>query len=168
MYKKNGNLKIVFVFKRFVIKFPIIRLKNSIGRAIEYFKERKLLKKLRYYPYTPGSISFAMLRGILECFNEFLFYRQTKHKLCAKTYFSFFGLITIQKKARILNTGKQIICYACILATKDPCFNALHEFIHDYNFGEIDGNIVMVDYGDPKVQEMILKYGDVIYDFLNN
>lgn len=119
---KTGSNRLVFIFKNFVIKIP--------------FPPR--LGKHRTWK--------NFITGILANMNEYDTWRWNKYrseiieKLCPIIYSNCFGLMNIMRKANLFQ--EEEFNNLCTEDYADVCSD-----IHINNFGELNGKLVVIDYG---------------------
>ena len=176
MKKKEGTTRTVYIFKYIVIKFPLIK----IAKAFKHYKsvhgnkrkteliERALQKRPFYeLAYAMNTVRGLLFTGIIQNWNEFLFcikYRYPKY--VAPTFFSFFGLFNIQKYGQELTVDLWKFRNAIDDITKGLSGNDVHVFYRPINFCQVNGHVKCIDYGSRKTQEVLLKYGQKIFDGL--
>jgi hypothetical protein len=160
---RYGDYRYVLVFQNFVVKFPRIYLLNAIKNVWIQIKRRQLRWYLKKFKY--GS-SFSVLRmlfkGILDNWQECLFYKKTHYGFLMPTYYSFFGLVNIQ--ARGQSWDQEDLHYRNLLSeiTNDDVYDDAHGFLHANNYGFHFGRLKMFDYGGRRVIKVITKYGKVL------
>ena len=162
MKKEIGETRIVFVFKKIVIKIPSVRI---FTRCSQFFskKENKLIDK-----WICPSFSFFFkwfLRGLWCNWSEFVFYLfHPNIKILMPTYFSLFGLINIQRRGMIIKKTDRYIFYQIYkISGHDPDINKdVHLFGEHRNFCSENGRLKIVDYAGELTQKIILKHGEKI------
>jgi hypothetical protein len=164
---EKGRNRIVLVFDNFVVKLPRIRLLKAIQRIYRATKGGYLLKCLGWNSTISMSPRHFLLRGIMDNCGEFIFYLATKSNSVMPTYFSLFGLLNIQKSGNILilHSEKEYVNFFGQLydITNGEVFKDAHTFSNPKNFCREDEKLKMVDYGNAKVRNILLKYGNKIF-----
>jgi len=112
-------------------------------------------------------IKIALIRcffkGLLENWRERTFYRKTRHQFLARTYFSLFGLVNLQRW-HPPPTPQQYDGFARLwkgmnIATAGAVERDRHHFAGIENYGMDGGRFVMVDYGSREAQAIIKEHG---------
>jgi hypothetical protein len=144
----KGTYKYVFSFPKFgfVIKFPIIRVKECVSAYRRGFLH---LGGIKYY----HTFIWYIFRGINENWNEFKFYRKHKSSWLLPTYFSLFGLINIQKYGP--DCGIKTYSYFHRIIKNDILEKDRHHFENNKNFSIIGDCLYFRDYGGRKTQKII-------------
>lgn len=117
-----------------------------------------------------GTWEILFFGGIMSNWNEYLFWLKTKDALLCPTYFSLLGLINFQKRVLKLEaTEKEFETEMEIALEKDGKRKAWadHAISNPRNFGNNEGILVIVDYGDRKTQALIKKYGEGLKKMFN-
>lgn len=194
--KVVGTTRVVFIFKKIVIKLPRISFRR-IGLVIasnvssslvfvkrdgfrKYFfsllKNRKELKRsfkknayqksitlglkmLPHKKYEFIALNHALFAGIMANWHEFLFYLKTRNSFLLPTYFSFLGLINIQKRGQKLewDDSKSIFSFFVDNSKKrDQVFCDAHSFENSDNFCWDEGKLKMLDYGSRHCRSFII------------
>jgi hypothetical protein len=116
-FKQNGTTRLVFVFRRFVIKIPNFTCQHDhfLNGCSANWRERKYWKQWRHT-------------------------EEMGTRLCPTIFCSWFGLIQIQRKAAILPNDyhlseNELLPFGDFASDNKP-----------QNFGYYKGNLVMVDY----------------------
>lgn len=197
MFIKKGGKRIVLIFGRWVIKFPNlvyfsrINSKKNLIISRKFFSRYSVLaiklpsiifaRPLKGMAFLKSNVYFNLLFGaIAHNWVEFVFYWRYKF-FVAPTYFSFFGLINVCKRANVVKIDgeevremkkipdqiKKIIGFNSFVDSlpevdKFTAMDIAHEFYNPKNFGEVDGRLVLVDYADSRTQIFIKKYGEKI------
>ena len=168
---EKGRNRFVLVFKNFVVKFPRIRLIKAIQRIYRATKGGYLLKCLSWNSTISMSPRHFLLRGLMDNFGEFIFYLTTQSKCVKPTYFSLFGLLNIQKGGNILilhSEAEYVNFFGQLYdITNGEVFKDAHTFSNPKNFCRENEKLKMVDYGNTKVRNILLKYGDKVLKQFN-
>lgn len=176
MEKKTGTTRTVYIFKYFVIKLPLIKIvkaykhymglrKNESGRELM----GRILQKRPFYEtaHLIDSVRGLLFTGIVHNWCEFWFCVKHGYPVyVAPTFFSFFGLFNIQKYGKRLDVDLWKFRLAIDEITQKNSGKNAHVFYRPVNFCEIDGHVQCVDYGSHRTQEVLLKYGERIYNEL--
>jgi hypothetical protein len=109
-----------------------------------------------------------MFKGLIDNWQEYLFYRETRHVFIQPTYFSFFGLVNIQKygypeKIRY----DALLRHFCEIVDSQILVNDGHHFADWRNFSFESGKIKILDYGSLKTRAIIAEHGEKIYTTFN-
>ncbi|MDO8512509.1 MAG: hypothetical protein Q7S57_04505 [bacterium] len=120
-------------------------------------------------------LKWALFHGIACNWREYRFYSRTKHPFLQPTYFSFFGTVNIQKYGRPVripfedeyNRDKwwtRMFWMPVLGITNGEVIRDGHHFLNPENFcQDIFGRPKIVDYGLPRTQEIIKKWGEQIH-----
>jgi len=154
---------IVSSFSRVVFKIPRIRLWYGLGMIIA--ERKKWNQKETWDERVWWSIGWCLYKGILDNWREYRFYRKSKHLFLQPTIFSLFGLINIQKRGDVVQCDK-VKFWCCVSkATNGEACDDGHHFSEIHNFC-LNGGIKVLDYGSPKTQALVKKYGSKIMEAL--
>lgn len=165
---KKGTYRIVLIFEKFVIKFPIISPISAVSSTIFFLKRKSFLRSLKFYfyGYVVGPQHY-LFRGIAENWSEFCFYRKYKFKFLVPTYFSLFGFFSVQKFVNQLNLSIEIENdfeeQVCRITNKEVYIDP-HHFLNPKNFSKENGKLQIIDYAGPHTQEVLVKYADKLYE----
>ena len=151
------------------IKLPRIYLRNGFGTIVTYLRARRPMvfyKKeiFSWTVYHDATIKSWSFRGIVDNRHEYVFYQKTKNPFLLPTYFSFFGLFNIQKLGNELKIDSIDLWCQLYEITEGLVFKCSHHFTFAGNFSLKNGKIQILDYGDPRVQEVIEKDGLLIQE----
>lgn len=166
-----GSIRVVLVFDNFVVKIPRVYhwINRSIILSFHKSKNRDFrLRIIEYYDFFK-----VLFSPIKKNWSEFMFYQKTRHKFCAKTYFSLFGLFNIQERVIYLNGSDVKTPYVFprikeyhyilkgIFSGREKEVES-HTFFNPNNFGfsKRRYEFVCLDYEDSQVQSNILEFGD--------
>ncbi|MBI2448103.1 hypothetical protein HYV44_00885 [Candidatus Microgenomates bacterium] len=100
----------------------------------------------------------------MDNWREFVFYIKTRHPFCEPTYFSFFGLLNIQRKAIPVPFDDSEFRKKCVDVMDRHIQRDNHHFEGTKNFSFRNGQLMMVDYGSPKTQGVIRDWGEKLMD----
>lgn len=166
--QKGGN-RIVFIFPlvRIVIKLPIIYLVAGIHTLLYELKEGCLWSHWRDYTVEHyGTLKRLLCKGIVDNWREFQFYTKTHHPFLQPSYFSFLGLINVQRLGQPCTIKSTDLWCQLYELTQGAVFKNSHCFANPDNFCFQDGSIRIFDYGDPRTQEVIREFGaKIMKDF---
>lgn len=163
----QGRSRIVILLPKLgvVIKFPIIHFVVALRVFLDDLLENgKLLRDelFRYTVETYGSLKQLLFKGVVDNWREWRFFRRTRHAFCQPTYFSFFGLVNIQRFTYSLHAQKIDPWLQLHALTNGAVFKDPHHFGNPNNFCLHDGMLMILDYGEPITQEIVLEFGDKI------
>lgn len=165
----KGYTRIVVVLPsiRIAVKLPRFYIWNAIRTMFWLvFKHRRWRRIWQFtfcHPEMWGTIPHFLLGGIHANWLEFVFYVKTRNPFLQPTYFSFFGLLNIQKAGK--ECTLELVDVWCNLQeiTNMGCFPDGHAFANPANFSLEDGKLRMFDYGSVGTCEVISKYGDKMF-----
>ena len=164
----NDRLVILLPFLKIAIKLPRIYFKEALRRIKNNFtSERGWLKKelFEFDIFVSATFKNFLLKGIAENWFEYRFYIRTKHPFCVPTYFSLLGLLNIQRLVTISQLDStDFWCQFVDLTNKMVSDKSEHHWTEPENFTLENKRLQILDYGDPKVQEVIKEYGQKILD----
>lgn len=164
----NGTTRIVACFPRLgiAIKFARIRFRQGFGLLIDDFlgRENPLRREWHFLVDHRGSIGSLLFKGIRDNWKEFCFYLQTRHPLLQPTYFSFFGLLNIQRVSLPCDIDLFVQFYEII---GEAVFEDKHHFSNSRNFARWKDGIRIFDYGSPQTQRIIREFGTRILQNFN-
>lgn len=164
MQISKGKTRIAVIFENFVVKLPRIYFRQAFKKIWKSFRSGDLAKCLGYGLEVYGSPKRLLFRGVWENWGEFRFYRLSRSRFLMPTYFSLFGMLNIQKrgnkKAKIEDVN--LWCQLCEMTNNEVWADG-HTFSNANNFCDDDGKLVMVDYGNARIHDVLNKYGDKIF-----
>lgn len=171
---RTGETRIVVLLPLLglAIKFPKIHPFKAFGLFRQLMKRDNRWELLRKYwkfpPRAVGAFKYLLTRGILCNWQEFKFYSQTRNPLLHPTYFSLFGLLNIQAIGQ--PCGLKDVDLWCQLyeLTEGKVFEDSHCFANPRNFCLSSGKLKITDYGSEGSQNVILAYGQKIYDLFDS
>lgn len=166
---RKGETRVVVLLPLLglAIKFPRIRLIMALNLFRRLMKREGRWKKIKqHWQYSPKAIigfKSLLFRGVIANWKEFLFYQQTKNCFLHPTHLSIFGLVNIQPLGKsflmsYVDLGRQLN-----ILTEGKIYLDAHCFVNPRNFCEHDGKLKIIDYGSDGAQEVILEYGEKIY-----
>lgn len=164
---KIGQKRIAFIFRSLTIKIPkiyfiraLLVLFNRIKKGTHFWRT------LKYSHQSYGSFQMFLLRGIANNLSEFVFCRRNKSlSILARTYFSFWGFINFQETINPLDISDlEFLEQMHEIIGDSLTKEGKHTFGNVKNFGVSNGKIKIVDYADFKVQNLLRRDGDRIYN----
>jgi len=177
MYIAQGHRRIVLVIPRLgiVLKFPIIRINVFLSDGLFVIKRRNFRNFIKWlFVYTPDQYFGARNRlfgGIVDNQREYWLSTYYPMQIIQPTYFSFFGLINIQKAGEPLDQTEATDFFSFLLQyVKDKhedyrLLFSLGHHIEIVNFcTNNDDSIRIVDYGNPRLWWYLMLYGDQIIE----
>jgi len=183
--KSCGTTRRVTIFNHIVIKIAIIDFKGFLKARRdlkeidlkEYEKEFEdeavrmssftglSIKKAKAYEMAGFPASY-LLAGIMANLQEFYFTIFHRNNFIMPTYFSFFGLINIQKKGDKITfwDSEDIWAYVCknSIHRNQPYCDS-HVFSNIDNFCIDRGKLRICDYGSRNVQEFLNLNGERLF-----
>ena len=160
----KGTTRIVFVFPKVVIKIPRIQLKIALGIA-SFIGWKRLHKYVfKKHSWTSiNSVTHYIYGGILANWNEYFFYLKNKNiQILMPVHFSFFGLINIQSTGDPLSMESNDFSHKINILTNWEASGS-HTFRNIQNFCQVDNKLRIVDYGDPRMFDVMGKYGEKMH-----
>lgn len=172
----KGSRRIVLIFPKlgFVIKLPRIFIWVFMKRMFKFFpyypknKWQWMKKWFKYDVDVLTGFRDIMYKGIHDNWYERQLYKKTKNVLLQPTYFSFFGILNIQKYGEIHKMYFAYLLQEFMNLTEDEAWKDNHHFANWRNFCFENGKLKIIDYGSKRTQKIILKYGEKIareFDF---
>lgn len=159
---KSGKTRFVIVLPclGIVIKIPKIRILEALNSSYFSFKNGKL-KKALHYPIDGNDITFPLLKGIIENWNE----STRRGKFFQKTYLSFLGLINIQKYGAPIPKDVDVWRLLHITYPPNQKIDALlqkdgHHFSQGRNFCIDSGIVKLLDYGGTETKRVVDALGN--------
>lgn len=188
---KKGAKRIVCILPllHIVIKLPRFYLSQFFSKLLKYCLDREYRDTVKiqntqnktntnyFYKLTKK----LLLTGIISNKIEYNFWRKTHHDFLTPTYFSLLGLLNIQKHVNILSllniTVKQKTHLGGIIRNiitknikKTDYIKSLpisHHILNIENFGILNKEIVLCDYGETEVINMLKEVGQKIFIEIN-
>jgi hypothetical protein len=161
---KKGRNRFVFVFPSLgiAIKLPIVHLLQSIVLLVKAIK-RLHFKFIWYELAIPVSYPMGyknrLFGGIVDNWSEFAFFCKTRNPFLQPTYFSFLGLINIQRVGKpCLLDATDFWCQLYGL-TDGKVFDDCHHFENPDNFCFDKGKLKILDYGSKATHAVIVEFG---------
>ena len=172
MQIKKGDDRVVVVFPElgFVLKFPVIRLWIVFRQTILFIWNRDFTSIQKHWMYPMrawGGFRGLLFKGLAANWSEFWFYWQTRNRFLQPTYFSFFGLLNIQRFGTPCSLkGADLWCQLHEM-TNRKVWDDSHHFAEPSNFCLIDGKLRMLDYGSPASRGVVTLYGEKIFELFD-
>jgi len=146
-------------FPKIVFKFPIIRVQMAFHNICR--GRSQLLCLDEWNPAIVCSIGFYLFKGIRDNWNEFRFYRKTRHRFLQPTHFSLFGLVNIQDRGEPLHLQVSVFWKWMCDVTLGQAHQDGHHFANPNNFCFNNG-LRILDYGSKRTQACILRFGTIV------
>ena len=162
---EQGTTRIVIIFRKFVIKIAKIQPLKAFGIALMWKKVNHLWRHLitRNYNYH-DSMYYYLIGGIMHNWHELMFYRKHYSLFLVPTYFSFLGLVNIQRAGGKIEIEIENLKYQLLDLTDEEIYDDTHHFCKPENFTKNSGHLQIFDYGNLRSQGVLKKYGDKIYN----
>jgi hypothetical protein len=161
-----------------VVKLPRIRL-LAIIREVYRFSVRSLFGKKKEFnrvlltKFFTRSIAASqaflgfralLLSGLITNWSEFIFYVKTRNSFLQPTYFSFFGLLNIQRLGKSLQLTIEEFEPQMVEFINYENYQAdSHHFTKRNNFCGHQGKLRILDYGSKVTQKIVRKFGEKIH-----
>ena len=147
-------------FKNHLIRS--IKNRKELSQHLRMSKKKNISRGLKTLPhrrYEFVALNVEMFGGLMANWSEFVFFVKTRNKFLLPTYFSFFGLINIQKRENVLNwkDGDFFVFLQNNSKIKDQIFVDAHSFDNPQNFCLDHGKLKMIDYGSRHCRSFILE-----------
>jgi len=162
---RKGEKRIVFIFPKmhFAVKLPIIHLFLAIKFGYAKTGRWNHLKKYLGYPMEAmGGFKWFLFRGLSSNWNEICFYLKTRNLFLQPTYFSFFGLLNIQRCDDPCELKSHDLWAQLRELTEGRVSEDEHHFDNPDNFCFRDKKLRMIDYGSKRSHGVLLKYSEKI------
>ena len=134
----RGNTRTVLIFKNFVLKFPRFYLSNAMEARRTFCKDPEKMRR---------HVKRHLLRGVGDNWREFIFYFCNHSSFLMPTFFSFFGLLNIQKRGEIFEMHYRVLWEQILQLTNNEAWADYHVFSEVNNFCQKDGRLKIFDYG---------------------
>lgn len=162
----------VFIKKHGLDYFSLKNKKREDFARIICFEDKEKfgikVVTLKRHEVDSNMILYYLLLGILPNIQERRFYKKTKNPFVMPTYFSFFGLVNIQKR------GKQIYFWGDNDVFRYLCQNSQNRnqpHVDGHTLSEIenfvldnDNHMKLVDYGNKQVAPFLEMNGENLYN----
>lgn len=166
---RKGETRVVVLLPllRLAIKFPKIHPFKAYRLFIRLMgRENRWEMLKKYWQFSPkaiGSFKYFLLNGLRANRQEFTFYRRTRNSFLNPTYFSLFGIFNVQPIGQPCPMIDVDVWCQLYELTNGKVFKDSHCFANPRNFCHHKGRLRIIDYGSDGAQEVILEYGEKIY-----
>lgn len=170
MFLAKGKDRIVLAFPAlgFVVKFPIIWLRRPIADTWSQIKTRRWKSLVYIYkkwaPECRYVISGMLLRGIVANQRERMISKRARSEFPQPTFFSFFGLLNIQRYGAPCDGEYLDLWLQIRKITRESAYKNPHQFSIPSNYCLVNGKLHILDYGGHGSAWVVLKYGKKIVD----
>lgn len=125
-------------------------------------KEKSVSRGLKVLPhrrYEFVGLNSEIFGGMMANWNEFIFFIKTRNSFLLPTYFSFFGLVNIQKRGQALDWTEDnfFVFLQENSQEKDQIFIDTHSFDNPRNFCLDNSKLKMIDYGSRHCRSFIME-----------
>lgn len=157
MQLRLGTTRAVLLVGPYAIKFIRIRPLFPFIRLLVWAKEGRLMRTFRlrsseYGDPVRGYLATGPLLGLIANLNEYRLYRRFPSGPFAQTFFSFLGIINVQRRGSAV-TDEELPRMLFGYRLEDmPDLDLRH-----VNFCRIDGSVVLADYGNEKLNAYLLQ-----------
>jgi hypothetical protein len=181
---ESGSTRAVLLLGWFVLKFPIfakpdwhsVRFIFKMGLHKYVLRNKNFEPDISYFNFFESltAVMTPFTDGVFSNWLEFYYYLKTRNDFLVPTYFSFFGLVNVQKqivKIKIRDEGL-IYPFEEFFSIIDDyhrpsSFKLLLPFCHhmlkeSYCWGD-DGGLMMFDYGNKSVFPFICEKGEEMH-----
>jgi len=171
MHIAKGTTRVVVCFPEIALVIKIAKPKpfsllSEVWCELKFsYRVRKWrrLRRLFFCQKEDDILVYTLLNGIWQNRLERRMWRSTSSSFLEPTYFSFFGLVNIQRFGNELTESFQdSLWWQLCELTNEEVFGDGHHFSNPSNFSYRNGHIRMTDYGGSGVWEIVEKYGDII------
>lgn len=147
-----------------VFKFPRFRIFKASQVFSRRISVREVLRRqlFKFSVDMDGEAKYWLLRGWMDNLREARFYRRTHHTFLKPTFFSLFGLCNIQRSGHPCLLEQRDLCVQLYQLTSGEIRTDFHHFAEPRNFCLDAGRLTLVDYGSPKTQIIVEKWGKTI------
>jgi len=182
---ESGSTRKVLVLNSFVLKFPIFRQPDwkALTFVLRLGVNKYIWPSRKFEPGLSETFMFfdrlgiclsPLTDGILSNWLEFYYYIRTRNSFLIPTYFSFLGLINIQKKIVVIKIDRSGRTYPFgelfLIVDKYYCYESIsliapfcHHMLKESYSWDDDGHLTMFDYGNKSVFPFILEKGEEIH-----
>jgi len=166
---KIGQRRVVIIISVLgvVIKLPIIHLLRDIGmvcKHIVHWRIGAIISECAMPIDCRFGYKNHLFGGIVDNWREFVFFRKTKHPFLLPTYFSFFGLLNIQRAGEPCQLKDVDLWCQLYELTDGKVFDDSHHFENPANFVLEGRRLRMIDYGSIRTHGVITQYGKKIVE----
>jgi len=168
--KGTWRLAILLPCCGLALKLPRIHFYQGLKDLKNYLRKDWRAKKLKnifralfkHTVFTPDSLKGWFFRGMVENWQEWTFYRKSKNPFLLPTYFSIFGWLNIQQLGMEPEIEEQIFLTQLLIFSQSKTWGKHYALRKNFSFR--NGKLQILDYGDPKVQRIVTKYGKIIQE----
>lgn len=153
--------RIKFFLACHMVFYTLVRPPSQILRAIS--------AQFRFKSTQRATIKGALFGGLVENWGEYRFYTKTKNQFLQPTYFSFLGLVNIQKFGYPIPTEydgvvwREKIWSRLVRITDREVLKDPHHFEGPDNLCRDGCRVRICDYGSQQTQTLITKFGERMY-----
>ena len=153
MQVKTGSDRVVFLFPALgiAVKFPIIHF--VVAWELLFGGLKKYGWKLI------GGVLNLLFRGLADNWMEVWFYVRTRNPFLQPTYFSLFGIFTVQRYGKPCPFRDIDLKHQLEELTDGRAREDGHHFFDSQNFTFSQGALRMIDYGNKRARGVIADYG---------
>ncbi len=174
MITKKGRYRFVVIspLLGLAFKFPILHPLKAFRLAwrLVQQKDYKYLWIMITWPINSPDIrgyGDLMFGAIWVNWSEFMFFWKTRHPFLQPTYFSFFGLLNIQKAGAPCVIKEKVLCDALYDIAGETIFDDPHHLTSPGNYCFDNGKFRIIDYGSKMTYRMILESGEKVMAFFS-
>jgi hypothetical protein len=164
VHKGSARIVIAIPTIHVAVKLPIIRILMVSKKTYQLIRRSewdRLAKLCQWNSKYHRSFKRLLLKGILDNWSEFFFYLcNRENPFPQATYFSFFGLINLQRYDTPCDIPERTFYKQLSELTNRTAMKDLHHFENSNNFSFRDGRLVMHDYGSKVTRAIIVLYGE--------
>ncbi len=148
-----------------VLKFPRFFFRaawESCAKRLFVLIWRRKWREVRVligHPDKFNTVSGNLFEGIYNNWLEFVFFAKSRHGFCQPTYFSFFGLMNIQKYGTLVTSRYmgRIFFSQIHPAIEGALSNDPHHFTEAKNFTVTGDRLLLVDYGSRVTRKILIE-----------
>jgi hypothetical protein len=158
MQFRSGRTRSVILVGKYAIKIARFRVFRQVGRLVEHSISGRVGVELRKFDSNilKAGLKYIFI-GIWSNRAELYLYRKYGEKApLAPTYYSFFGIINIQKRGQELDGDFLNLVTKNHLWTRNDSETA--DLRRPEQFCVIEGKIVLADYGKYDIEPIIASY----------
>jgi len=161
MRLRKGRSRIVLVFPSLgiAIKIPFIHFISGIHFLLLMAREGHLRWEWNRSMESMESSKELLFKGIADNWREYWFFIKSRNPFLLPSYFSFFGLFNIQQVGQVCTTESSVLWRQLVELTAGATSKSSHHFVNPENFCFVGKKLRILDYGSPRVQQVISKFG---------
>ncbi len=169
----RGSIRSVLIIGSLAFKFPQINPLKALHNIIialswkgEMTLRERIYLTLSLNDEVLNTSQYYLFRGIRANLRERRFYKSSRLSILVPTYFSLFGLVNIQRAGDIIEMGiDDFVSEIMKLTNNDQSIHDdTHTLTNPANYVEMDGHLMIVDYGSSGCRNYLMKWGQEIYD----